>query len=430
MASITNAVRGSLAVQDAVAKSPNFGSIALFAYTTLFTGFREYACDPDGLSAMIEDGFSTDDTAYKIVGSMTSGGTATVKIFARTTAPTQSYKVTPESVREGFAYRLTVKGTQVEYVAESGDTIADICTGLQTALDAIDGVTATDNQTDVDVEADEGTSLDLEDVSRLLHISDESEAADIATDLAQAAVDDPDFLCVLLDTTCSADISAAATWCSQNRRLLIAECPDSDIVDASSETDIAYLLNSADNHFAMVVATHQIASHPGARLASRQMAIDPGESTAAYKNVGGKADSWTQSQIAAAKAKAATLYIPLGGVNNIYKGHMASDRPMDLQRDILYLETTMALAVLTVLQTSEKVRYTTTGVSQILAAMEGVLGALEGSMLVSGESVVVGPVFEEITVNDKVQRVLKGVRYSAVVAGAIEEVEYRGTLTF
>jgi hypothetical protein len=431
MASITNVIRGTILVQDSVPRSPDFGAVALFTYTTLFAGWRTYTVDSEGLSAMIEDGFGLTDPGYQLVEQMAQvqGGIQQIKLYARTQAPTQTYELTPTSLKVGFVYRLTVKGTPVEYEVQEDDTFADIVTGLFTELNPIDGVTAVDDATHVTLSAAEGTLLQLEDVSRNLSVEDVSAGAGIAADLAEAVIENPDFMGFLIDTTSSADLIAAANWAASNNRIFLGESPDTENLNAASTTDVAAVLQSSGNNRAGILTTHQIASHPAARLMARQFARTPGTSTGALKAVGGKADSWTQTQISAGKAKSTILYVDLAGVNSTLRANLAGGWPLDRARGVIYLETTLALAVLTGLMQREITYYTEVGVGLVVGDIETQLKRLEGTVLVEGSTNVTAPIFDDIPLADRANRILRGIKFIARLAGAIEEVEYQGTLT-
>lgn len=122
--------------------------IASWFPTSIFTGrARTYT----KLADMVDDGFLETDPAYMIaqVLKRQNPSLPSWKVGRRALAPAQSLRLTPTSTTEGDVLKITVEGTEIEYVILAGASVASICTALTTLLNAINGVVATDNTTHI-----------------------------------------------------------------------------------------------------------------------------------------------------------------------------------------------------------------------------------------------------------------------------------------
>lgn len=128
-----------------------FGTPLVAVYHTLFADrVRQYS-EPD---AMLDDGFLTSDPAYKIVSSIFAQNPAppVVKIGRRALPFTQVVHLTPSTpALDGGGGAIPnsldpitakIDGLSATYTTDASPTLAEACTGLAAAINALTGVDA------------------------------------------------------------------------------------------------------------------------------------------------------------------------------------------------------------------------------------------------------------------------------------------------
>lgn len=138
-----------------------FGVPLIAAYHTNYASrVRSYG----SLTAILADGFKTTDPAYKIAAAIFSQNPAppTVKIGRRASAFTQVVRLIPETPTAGMIFGVKVGGLLATYTADGTPTLAEACTGLAAAINALadaDAILAT-GATTTGLQALTGASLD------------------------------------------------------------------------------------------------------------------------------------------------------------------------------------------------------------------------------------------------------------------------------
>jgi len=215
-----------------------FGTPLLVAYfSTLRFAARTKVYS--SLTEMVSDGFTVNDPAYLMASAVFAQNpkVSQVKLGRRALAPSQAATFTPVNLDEGYVHQIVVRSpdgttTTCSYTNDATATVAEATAALQTALDAIAGLTATDNSTNVSVVADTAGDLFFFDVPSDggLTIKNTTTDPGIATDLAAIYAADPDWYGMAIDSNSEAEINAAATWILSNgRKLFVANCSGLEI---------------------------------------------------------------------------------------------------------------------------------------------------------------------------------------------------------
>lgn len=116
------------------------------------------------LAAILADGFVTTDPAYKIAAAIFAQNPAppTVKIGRRASAFTQTVRLVPVTPTAGMIFGVKVAGLLATYTADGTPTLAEACTGLAAAINALadaDAIIAT-GASSLTLQALSGASLD------------------------------------------------------------------------------------------------------------------------------------------------------------------------------------------------------------------------------------------------------------------------------
>lgn len=222
------------------------------------------------------------------------------------------------------------------------------------------------------------------------------------------------------------EIEALAEWNSTSDRLYGATTSNVELAER--------LRGQYDNVFVVVHDKPETYVAEGliATCAPRQI----GSFTWTFKNVQGVPavgfDNTTINRIEAANA---STYIEEAGILMNSHGVVTSGEYIDIIQATHFLKARMAESVFRLLALKEKVPYTDAGIAMVVAEVEQVL-RLSVKMGIVAEDEAGNPMFnidvprrKDIPKNTIAKRILPDVKWTAVVAGAIEHVEIRGVLT-
>lgn len=428
----------SIVVQDRTPTQAGFGTIMAFTYRDAFPGVHVYDANPGGLTALTTDGYATTSPTYKIGSRIVSQSPRApqFKVYSRTTENQQEIQWTPLVLTEGAVYFFEVSDggtfTEITYTVPNGASVASIVTAVQLLVNAVSGVTAADDTTHMTLTpTTAGTRVYMRSNDpSMADVKDVSADAGIATDLAQALIDDPDFYGVVLDSNCEAEINAAAAWCEANKKIFLGVCSDTDILSAST-TDAASDLFNAGYHYSAVFYSADAGAYPNAGLLARQFSRDPGSSTWAFKDVAGVfPDVLTATQLTNARGKNALTFVSTNGIRHTFDGKAASGRFLDITRGIDWLAARMAEDIFAVIANLEKVPFTTAGIALVESVMRGRLQiAQDVNQLIDAGWTVTPPLLSSISQVDRANRLLPNMQFTARLAGAIHKVVIDGTVT-
>lgn len=435
---LNNVVSVTSTVQDSAVRAANFGTVALFCYHTNYVGWNTYTADAAGLAQMVTDGFGTYHDAYRKVTAMASqtSGSPTVKIYARTTNDLQSITLTPVETTEGFIYDFDVNGTNITYTVLAAATATSIATALQPLIDAVTGVTAVDNTGSVGITPDDRAvaSVYIDSSGPEFTIKDGAADAGIATDYNAAVALDNKFYGVATDAYSEAGIAAIAALVETAGKLCFMQTNDSEVWSAAA-TDAMSDLQGSSYVRTGLLCTREMSAQPAVGLMNRQFSFNPGSSNWNWQRISGAtSDNWTQAEADFITGKNGGIYADYAatgadptGITTDVKA--ASGRYLDITRGVDWLDSSLAQAIANELLAREKIPNTAEGRSMIQSAMSAVMKTGERYGLLTSEWTITIPTAAEQSASDKTNRILRDVKYTAVLTGAIDTVLVQGTLT-
>lgn len=437
MANPNDLVQITIKVQDSAASVPSFSTILILAGHLHDEGMKSYAPGPDGLSAMVTDGFNVNEAAYKIAAiiGMQTPTTDKIKIWKRSALAVQTVTLTPTVTTEGFTYAFTIRDSsgnsqEITHTNGESETATTICTAISTALTEILGVTETVGTGVLTLTATTGSfKFWIENPSRELTIKETSIDAGVATDLAAAAVADPDFYGVLIDSSAATEIAAAAAWCEANGRLFLGVTQDSGCASSDVTNDILSTLKTAGYNKTGCFFTRNPQGFPNAALMARQFALTPGSSTWANKKLAGASfDNLTESEIAALKAKNGMFYAQVKGLPLTQQGKAASGRFVDITHGLDYFSANLQSELLTLMANVEKIPYTSAGVAQADLVIRTRMQLTEDAVFFKSGWTVTPPDLSKATTIQRNTRVLPDFTFKAELAGAAHKIVVSGTV--
>lgn len=250
--------------------------------------------------------------------------------------------------------------------------------------------------------------------------------------LNAAQLADEDFYCVTIQSRLPTDILSVADWVEARDKIFIAATPDTAVLDPLEDEDIASsLLASSYSRTGLIYAGSAGSSWPDTAWAGSLLGYDPGSITWAFKRVAGVAgQSFTSSQITALEDKRVTRIETIQGLSRTIGGYTSdSGAYIDIIRGLDWLKQRMAEDIFAQLVNNVKVPYTNAGIAIVEMAVRARLqDAINRNVLADDENLTVSvPDVSQTDPIDRANRLLRDVKFTARLAGAIHKVIVRGT---
>ncbi len=439
----TEIVQVTITLADRAPQAANFGRAAVFCDAP-YIGGREYELSPEGLSAMVTDGFNaTTSRGYELVSDMSaqSPHTDKVLVYNRTAMPTQTLRITPVNLTVGYRYEFDViyngVTSAISYTVATG-TVDGVCDGLEALIDAslagLAGITTTPvggaTATALDLIA--GTAGKFIQLSGFnpaaLTVNDQSTDAGIATDLAAAALAH-EFYAFVIDSYSEAENNAAAAWAEANKKLFGAHSGDTTNVTASAGTGVGADFLAAGYHRSAVIGPfNDMHGNGAAGLVARQLSQDPGTSSWAYKDiVGAEPDVLTSTQLANVKGKNMLPFVLSQGARHTMFGKAASGRSFRVTQALDFIEARIEEALLAVKLNAEFVPMSDRGISMLEGAVRSVLSLVEKLGIINPGWTVTSPLAADISTADKVAGLVDSIRFGCVIPGDVLKTKVNGS---
>lgn len=439
----------SIVLGTRAAQAANFGVAAIFCDAP-FSGGRLYELSSEGLAEMIADGFALTDRGYVLASAMASQQPHTdqVLVYKRAALTTSVLDWTPLVTTEGAVYEfdLTYAGvtSTISYTVPGSATVNSICDAVEALIDASDAgiagaAVAADNATATKLTftgATPGEPVILTNVNpAMIKLLDTSTDAGIATDLAAAALDHS-FYGFVIDSFAETENNAAAAWAEANGKIFFAQSADStNFVDAEG-TGVAQDFFAASYNRSVVATNGNGHSDAGAAALARQLALDPGTSSSAYKTLSGvTAGALRSGHITNAQGKNVLLYALDDGQPQTWFGKMASGRAIRIQQALDLLDARIREAVKSTFLSNEYIPMSDGGIALMKSAVRGVLStfAANGIIIPAGEEdgfTVTAPKASALSDADKVAGRLSNLRFSCTMPNDMIRVSVSGVVSF
>lgn len=245
-----------------------------------------------------------------------------------------------------------------------------------------------------------------------------------------------DWYCLAYTERDRSTVEEIAEWVESQTKIFGTTSDDPDIIDESVGDDtssIAYELNSR-GYVRTFVMYHQDADsdYPECAWFGRLLPLNPGSATWKFKQLASIAYSdLTTTQSKNARDKNANTYEFVAGVGIAREGTMAQGEYIDVIQGIDWLTATIQQFVYALLVNSNKIPYTNAGITAVEAEVRRALdlGIINDFISDSPQYEVTVPRAEDVPPSDKANRILRNVRFTATLAGAVHAVEISGTVS-
>ena len=230
-------------------------------------------------------------------------------------------------------------------------------------------------------------------------------------------------------------VKSIATWTEVRKKIFGTASSDPVIIDVAAGADNTSIAAWANQQglARTFVMYHQDAAfdYPEAAWFGRVLPLEPGSENWAYKTLNSiSISNLTTNQSINALSKKANTYEFIGGVAITRYGTMGQGEYIDIIRGVDWLTARIQEFVYSVLVNNPKVPYTDAGIasvqSQVLRALQ--LGISNNFIAESPQPIVTVPLAANVPPTDKANRILRNVKFTATLAGAINIVNITGNV--
>ena len=442
MADISDIVSVSVSIS---AQSPNRATFAVPLIAGFHTRFAELTRDYVKLTDMIVDGFSTEDAEYQAAVAIFSQTPTVPRIKVGRLSGVQTVRVVTllANAFNSTAYAITINGRSYSFTSDASGTAAEIATGLVAVInaDVTIPVTASVSTNNLVLTADVAGPdffVNIADVSLWASVQDSSLVrSSVSTDLAAILASDPDWYALVLTRNSHLDAVLAAAFVQANTRVFLCTAINFGAIVtaqdclASNATNLPGVLKAASYTRTYCQFTKHDADYAAAGLGAVVLCKVVGSWTAHAKTIAGAtADALTPTEQVNLDANRCNHYQPIAGINLTQKGVMSSARFFDEIVIQDWLTSTIKTEHLALQVFLDKIPFTAAGIALVGNSIMKVLqkGVEQGAFVV-GSIFVRLPDVAGILSADKIARLLTGVEFGATLAGAIHKTEIRGNLT-
>lgn len=406
-------------------------------------------------------GISTTSPEYRMAAVLFSQARKPTKVILGRLVekPTLSYVIRVPSLpssgvvnSQAYTFKVTAPDSATEQTvtitSDSGATNAEIIDALKTAFDAlsISGITSSvsgsgDARVLILTSDTAGNifSVRIPAADRgLLWCTPNAADPGFATDLAAIRAENDTWYAVLnpyAGQAYSVAIATAIEAITDSNKIYLARTNDTETVQLTKGGSSAGVADSLSDSLRVRTAlfyNDYFDSFLDAAIAGLMLPTDPGSETWAFKTVSGPVvDSLTPSQRSAALSYYANVYQSVAGVAITQMGYVSSGTYIDIVRGRDWLKTRLAEDVFELLASLIKVPFTDAGIAMVEGAIRGVLqeGVTVGLLAASPAPAVFVPRAADVSSQNKANRILPDVTFTATLAGAIHKVEIEGTIS-
>jgi len=334
------------------------------------------------------------------------------------------------------------------YAGLVSDTTSAIATGLAGAINSTDApVTATATSDAIAVENDvAGDPMALEIAGNLsMQIVPSTESVTDA--LAAVNSEMNNWYGLVITSRDTTDVKAAAAWAESNEKIFGTASASANVIDSGSSSDIASTLMQNQYFRSFVMFNENAATqYPEAALMSNRFTFYAGaESWANVQMSGITASNLTEGQYITAKGKNVTTFEMFRNFAVTQGGRVAAGEWIDVirLRDQLVDQIKVAAvsAIVRATNSNGKVPYTDEGIQLIGNAIRDPLdlnvrrGGIAPEALDENDNIIPSytitlPRASQVVTNDKANRLLRDVKFTARLAGAIHTTEIKGSLVY
>lgn len=359
---------------------------------------------------------------------------AQFKVGKRDSAATQIFKLTPSVAAEGSTYNFRIDSVPLTASVPAAGTVAQACTAIAAAITAATEleVTAVATATEVTVTSDTaGARHSFGATSANIGYADATTDPGIEDDLNDIYAYDQDWYGLVIDSVGAQEILAAASWAETQTMLFFATTQDGACLGAG-DTDVCSQLQAATLQRTIPLWHHRATEQWACTAwAGKMLPKSPGSANWANKSLALVDMSvLNDTERGNLKSKNCNYYVPVKRIGFTLDGRASGGRFADITHGIDWFDARVQERIVSLMANNDKVPYTDAGIQLIR-------GQVDAQILAGITATIVDPAQDwwtsvpsaaGVDPNDKIQRVLRDVRFQFVLQGAINKVLIKGTV--
>lgn len=388
------------------------------------------------LATMVTEGFAITEPAYKAAVKMLSQDPKpkTLKIGRLGTSWSQIVSIVP-TVANSTVYSGRVNDQPWTFTSDSSATLAEVCTGIAAAIDALAGVTAVSTGTAVTVTT--GTAATLVNFSSVgtvgaYSVTDGTDRTDIATGLAAIYAADRKWYGFVIDSVGEPDIEDAAAWAETNVVVFFPSTADSGVDNASVTTDVGSDLLASGYRRTALFYHEESDSFMGAAALATMLPYDPGAVTLYYRSpIGPAVSNLSATQQSALTGKNVNYLVDIAEKRVVLDGKSAGGEFIDIQIVIDWITSRSKEDLFAFLTAAPKIPYIDKSVETAKGVILGVLQLGVNRGVIAGDPApfVEAPLVADVSPTDRANRLLPDMTFSCRLTGGIKNIEIAGTVS-
>lgn len=279
-------------------------------------------------------------------------------------------------------------------------------------------------------------SLEVVDVADLTNKMTHADPG-LAADLDAIKLYDDNWYAVQTSFNSKPCVEGVAAWAEPLSKIYVTAVPETEAINTADQSTPDTAHDTGQAIQALAYAHTAVAYHPSpagmfdAAWEGDVLPLDAGSETWALKTLSGVAPAnLTQTQHDNLVARNMSGYYTRGARNITFGGTVGDGNFIDVIRGLHWLEDDMTKAVFGVLAGAPtKVAFTDNGIQQIAAAVRGSLKRAVAQGIISADFTLIVPKIADVSDADKAARRLPGIKFLAVLQGAIHSVSIVGVVS-
>jgi hypothetical protein len=240
---------------------------------------------------------------------------------------------------------------------------------------------------------------------------------------------------LMMTSRLKADILNAAAWVQTRNHLYVACSNDTDVLAATADNVAEELADAGYTHTLLTWIGDED-DYMDAALLGRTLPLQVGSWTPDMQTlVGVTADEFTSTQVANLEAQYVTFYVNIGGRSTVRGGWASNGNWWDAYLGALWIESEANLAVFNMMArlSPNKLPFTDAGIQLVVNELRGVLLRAEAQGILAAEGdepafTITAPPASSYSSAQKASRIMDGITFTGLLAGAIRKTVVRGKL--
>ncbi len=239
-----------------------------------------------------------------------------------------------------------------------------------------------------------------------------------------------DFYAVVITSTTTENILAIAAVVETQSKIFAVISDDANIKTDSGD-NILKQLNALNYNRTYLVYTNTISNWVNAAWLGKMLPLQPGSGTWAYKELVGVSDTsnLNATERANIKLRKGNYYTQLAGIDVTFLGTMVSGEYIDVIHGLDWLESFIQENIAQLLIAAPKIPYNNNGIGLIENSLRASLQEAVIRGIINQDFIITVPDMLNISLVDKAARVLRDVKFTATLTGAIQNIIINGSVT-